>query len=286
MKINITAIILTFNEETNIKACLESIKDIISEIFIVDSGSTDHTLQIAKEYNCKIINHPFDNYSLQRNWALENLSISNNWVLNLDADHRLTAELKNELRSIFNRNIPPAVNGFLTSRRTIFMGKWIRYGGHYPTYHSVLFKKGKGYCEMKKYDQHFKVEGELVKLKGDIIDVITDSLSNFTSRHNKWSDLEAAEQFSGVKNDNGVIKSSRKGNAIQKRRYLKTIYEKFPLFIRPFIYFIIRYLFRGGFLDGTRGLIFHFLQGFWFRFLIDAKTYELKKKNTGTTNIR
>ncbi len=283
MKINITAIILTFNEAANIRACLESIKDVISEIYIVDSGSTDNTLQIAKEYNCKIVNHPFENYSLQRNWALANLSISNNWILNLDADHRLTVELKNELKAIFDKNIPPGVNGFLTSRRTIFMGKWIRHGGHYPTYHSVLFKKGKGYCEIKKYDQHFKVEGDLVKLKGDIIDIITDSLFNFTARHNKWSDLEAAEQYSGIKNEDGVIESSRTGNAIQKRRYLKTIYEKFPLFIRPFFYFIIRYFFRMGFLDGTRGLIFHFLQGFWFRFLVDAKIYELN--NTGSTNV-
>jgi glycosyltransferase involved in cell wall biosynthesis len=277
MKINITAIVLTFNEETNIRACLESIKDVVSEIFIVDSGSTDNTLNIAKEYNCEIVSHPFENYSFQRNWALDNLSISNNWVLNLDADHRLTVELRNELKVIFDKNIPPAINGFLTSRRTIFMGKWIRFGGHYPTYHSVLFRKGKGYCEIKQYDQHFKVEGDLIKLKGDIIDVITDSLFNFTLRHNKWSSLEASELSSKLKGGDGVIKSNRTGNAIQKRRYLKSVYEKFPLFFRPFIYFIVRYLFRLGFLDGTRGLIFHILQGFWFRFLIDAKVYELKK---------
>ncbi len=277
MMINITAIVLTFNEETNIRACLESIKDVVSEIFIVDSGSTDNTLNIAKEYNCEIVSHPFENYSFQRNWALDNLSISNNWVLNLDADHRLTVELRNELKVIFDKNIPPAINGFLTSRRTIFMGKWIRFGGHYPTYHSVLFRKGKGYCEIKQYDQHFKVEGDLIKLKGDIIDVITDSLFNFTLRHNKWSSLEASELSSKLKGGDGVIESNRTGNAIQKRRYLKSVYEKFPLFFRPFIYFIVRYLFRLGFLDGTRGLIFHILQGFWFRFLVDAKVYELKK---------
>ncbi|MEJ7827410.1 MAG: hypothetical protein WKF91_04425, partial [Segetibacter sp.] len=189
-------------------------------------------------------------------------------------------ELIDELKDVFNGEIHSDVNGFLTSRRTIFMGKWIRYGGHYPTYHSVLFKKGKGFCEIKKYDQHFKVDGNLVKLTGDVIDIITDSLSTFTLRHNKWSELEAAELISGSKNEQGVIKSSRRGNAIQKRRYLKTFYEKFPLFVRPFIYFIIRYFFRLGFLDGTRGLIFHFLQGFWFRFLIDAKVYEEKFKIT------
>lgn len=273
--INITAIVLTYNEEANIRECLESIKEIASEIFVVDSGSIDQTVKIAKEYNCKIVTNPFENYSIQRNWALKNLPINSDWVLNIDADHRLTQELAKELKSVFSTNISSDISGFLTSRRTIFMGKWIKHGGHYPTYHAVLFKKVKGFCEIKQYDQHFKVDGKLVKLKGDVIDVITDSLFNFTSRHNKWSNLEAADQFSGL-DKKDTIQSNLTGNAIQKRRYVKSVYEKFPLFVRPTIYFIIRYFFRLGFLDGTRGLIFHFLQGFWFRFLIDAKVYEKK----------
>jgi glycosyltransferase involved in cell wall biosynthesis len=277
MRTCITAIILTFNEEANIRECLESIKGVAAEVFIVDSNSTDKTLEIAKEYDCKIVSHSFENYSAQRNWALENLPITHQWVLNVDADHRLTDELRKELSLIFSKEIPGEINGFLTSRRTIFMGKWIRFGGHYPTYHAVLFRRNKGYCEIKKYDQHFKVEGNLQKLKGDIIDVITDSLYNFTARHNKWSDLEAIDQFDNAnKNNSNVIESSLKGNAIQKRRYYKAVYEKLPLFVRPAIYFVIRYFLRLGFLDGVRGLIFHFLQGFWFRFLIDAKVYEKK----------
>ncbi len=278
MKIPITAIILTFNEEKNITDCLNSIYNWVDEIIIVDSYSTDNTLAIVKNYEIQYYQHTFSNYSEQRNWALNNIPIKNNWILNLDADHRVTEQLGAELQLLFKQEVDLSINGFLASRKTLFMGKWIKYGGHYPTYHAVLFRKRFGYCEERLYDQHFKVEGAVKKLNGDIIDLITESITTFTLRHNKWSDLEAFEQFSGrLTNNNKLIKGSFKGNAIQKRRYLKNIYDSFPLFLRPFIYFFVRYFLRLGFLDGKRGLIFHFLQCFWFRFLIDAKIYELKK---------
>jgi len=273
MKLPITAIVLTFNEEKNIVECLESVKDLCDEIIIVDSGSSDRTLEIAKQYTDKIYSHPFDNYSKQRNWALENLPIKNDWILNLDADHRITPELKEELSTLFSKGIPADVKGFLISRRTIFMGKWIKHGGHYPTYHANFFRKGFGKCEEKLYDQHYLISGKQLQLKGDIIDIITDSLTNFTTRHNKWSTLEAEYQLSSNKNYE-IIKADLSGHAIQRRRALKSFYEKFPLFIRPLLYFLQRYFLRFGFLDGKEGLIFHFLQGFWFRFLIDAKIWE------------
>lgn len=278
MKLPITAIVLTFNEEKNIADCLNSIKDLCEEIIVVDSGSTDQTLDIVKQYTAKVFYHPFENYSKQRNWALENLDIKNNWILNLDADHRVTPELKEELLDLFKEGIKSDVNGLLISRRTIFMGRWIKHGGHYPTYHANMFRKGYGKCEEKLYDQHYIVSGKLLTLRGDIIDIITDSLKTFTARHNKWSSLEAEYQMM-KKQEEKVIKADLTGHAIQRRRALKKFYERFPLFIRPLLYFIQRYFFRLGFLDGKEGLIFHFLQGFWFRFLIDAKIWELSKKN-------
>jgi glycosyltransferase involved in cell wall biosynthesis len=265
MKIPVTAIVLTYNEENNIKDCLDSIKDVVDQILILDSYSTDRTLEILKDYSVELHQHPFTNYSAQR-------------ILNLDADHRVTPELAEELRQKFSSGIDPETKGLLASRRTMFMGKWIKYGGHYPTYHSVMFRKGAGKCEERLYDQHFKVEGKVEKLKGDIIDLITESLTTFTARHNKWSDLESLEQYQGtLKNNKKLIEGSISGNPIQQRRYLKNLYDSFPLFVRPFVYFFIRYFLRLGFLDGKRGLIFHFLQCFWFRFLIDAKIYEMKK---------
>ncbi len=284
MKTPITAIILTFNEEKNIVDCINSLYDLVDEIIVVDSFSTDRTIEIIKSYGLQFHQHEFTNYSTQRNWALNNIIIKNNWILNLDADHRVTKELASELQLLFSANIDASINGFVASRKTLFMGKWIKYGGHYPTYHAVLFRKGFGYCEERLYDQHFKVDGTIKKLKGDIIDLITESLSTFTLRHNKWSDLEALEQFSGnLLNNTKLIKGNLNGNPIQKRRYLKNIYDRFPLFIRPIMYFFVRYFLRLGFLDGKRGLIFHFLQCFWFRFLIDAKIYEIKKTNEKST---
>lgn len=280
-QVPITVIILTHNEASNIRACLESAMDIAYEVFVVDSGSTDDTVRIAQEYGVNVVHHPFENYGKQRNWALESLPVKTEWVFNLDADHRVTPELVVELKDMFSKPIDADINGFLTSRRSIFMGKWIRYGGHYPTYHSILFRKGKGRCEDKLYDQHFVVEGKVVKLKSDVIDIMTESISSFTQRHNRWAELEAEDQFfKRSESSNVLIRASASGNPIQRRRYIKSVYERFPLFVRPFTYFIIRYFFRLGFLDGTKGLIFHFLQGFWFRFLIDAKIYELRQKHS------
>jgi glycosyltransferase involved in cell wall biosynthesis len=274
-------IILTMNEERNLPACLASLEGLPAEVWVVDSGSTDQTCALARAWGAQVVEHPFENYSVQRNWALRHLPLRTEWVLQLDADHRLMQALHTELQQLFQAGVPTDVNGYMVSRRTMFMGKWIRYGGHYPVYHAVLFRKDKGHCEEKRYDQHFKVEGRLVRLKGDIIDVITDSLNTFTERHNRWSSLEAEDQFSGAyRGHAGVIEGRAAGNPIQQRRFMKSVYEGFPLFVRPFLYFIWRYIFRLGFLDGRRGLIFHFLQGFWFRFLVDAKVYE-KRAGSG-----
>ena len=276
----ISIIILTYNEEKNIRECLESIQGFSAQIFIVDSGSTDQTLTIAQEYQVKVFHHPFENYGKQRNWALDNLPLKTEWLLQMDADHRLTPELKTEIQEYFLKGVPPDINGFLISRRTIFMGKWIKYGGHYPTYHAILFRKGFGHCEEKLYDQHFVIEGKTVRLKGDIIDILTDSLSSFTIRHNNWAALEAEDQhYKWSTGKKGLIDPKMGGNAIQQRRFIKSVYERFPLFIRPFVYFFIRYFLKLGFLDGVRGLIFHFLQGFWFRFLVDAKIYEIRQSS-------
>jgi len=271
-------IILTFNEERNISDCLKSLDGVNADIFVVDSGSTDKTLDICKTYGVNIYHHPFENYGAQRNWAFQNLPVQNDWIINMDADHRMTPGLVDELRSVFYKPIDTNINGFLVSRKTMFLGKWIKYGGHYPTYHAIIFRKGFGKCEDKLYDQHFQITGKTLTMKNDMIDIITDSISTFVSRHNHWATLEAQYQFDNEVQTADGIQPKFFGNPIERRRYIKSIYERFPLFARPAIYFFIRYFLRLGFLDGRRGLIFHYLQGFWFRFLIDAKIYELRNK--------
>ncbi|MGB2705791.1 MAG: glycosyltransferase family 2 protein [Candidatus Omnitrophota bacterium] len=277
-KIPISVLILTKDEEPNIRQCLESIKW-ADEIFIVDSGSSDKTLEIAGEYTGEISYHPFENYSRQRNNALNNLPVNNGWVLNLDADHRVSEDLRRELFALFEKEINKDIKGFLISRRTIFMKRWIRHGGHYPTYHAVLFRKGYGFCEDRLYDQHFVVNGKVKILKGDIIDIITDSITKFIERHNRWSTLEAAEFLTGNPSEkSSAVRPDPFGNPMERRRFLRDTYNRAPLFIRAFLYFLLRYFFRLGFLDGKEGFVFHFLQGFWYRFLVDAKIYEIRRK--------
>jgi len=277
MSLPITAIILTFNEEKNISACLEAVSILTNDIIIVDSGSTDKTIEIAGNFNVTFYTNPFVNYSIQRNWAFKNVNIKNEWILNIDADHRITDEFVLELQNHFKTGIPENIKGFMASRRTMFMNKWIRFGGHYPVYHGVVFRKGFGYCEEKEYDQHFVIQGESILLKGDIIDIITDSLDTFTLRHNKWATLEAKDILALQTSSGKLVKPDKNGNPMEKRRYQRMKYYSYPPFIRVFIYFAYRYFFKMGFRDGKEGMIFHFLQGFWFRFLVDAKIYELKK---------
>jgi glycosyltransferase involved in cell wall biosynthesis len=280
---SLEVVILTFNEEKNIEACLQSLSAINAKIFIVDSGSTDNTLTICQNFTAHIYDHPFENYAAQRNWAIKNLPLEAAWILNLDADHRVTEGLANELNTLFSNDIHAGINGFLISRRTLFMNKWIRHGGHYPTYHANLFRRGCGICEEKLYDQHFMVAGKTQVLKNDIIDIITDSINTFITRHNHWATLEAQYLFTQkmlANNDTSqLVKPRLLGNPMERRRYMKKKYESFPLFVRPVLYFMIRYFLKFGFLDGKTGFIFHFLQGFWFRFLIDAKLYELQRQH-------
>lgn len=275
MKLPITAIILTYNEELNLENCLKNIIDWADEILIVDSYSTDGTARIAKRYGAKIIQHPFENQAQQFNWALDNLKIENDWILRLDADEYLTEELKNEVAEVLfnirtsdvpniNVNVRTSdvqeINGYYIKRRVYFMNHWIRYGGYYPTWIMRLFRKDKARSEQRAMDEHIiLLEGKARKLKNDFIDDNKKDLSWWIQKHNDYASREANEALSG--------------NYGQGK---KRFYYQLPLFCRACLYFIYRYFFQLGFLDGKEGLIFHFLQCFWYRFLVDAKIYEIK----------
>jgi glycosyltransferase involved in cell wall biosynthesis len=272
-KLPISVIILTYDEEANIRHCLESVSGWVEEIFIVDSGSTDRTLEIAKEYTTKIYKHPFENFARQRNWAQENLPIKNEWLFHLDADERVSHDLASELRKLFSSGI--AADGFMAARRTIFRDRWMRYGGHYPVYHLRIFKKSKGRSEERLYDQNYIVNGKVSALKGDIINIINPDLRSWKERHARWAYLEAQEI---LYNKNREMNIKFMGTPIEMRNWLRyKIYYNMPVFIRAFIYFFYRYIIRLGFLDGRQGLVFHFWQGLWYRLLVDIKILELKR---------
>jgi glycosyltransferase involved in cell wall biosynthesis len=276
----VSVVILTYNEEANLPACIESLRGLEHDLFVVDSGSSDRTREIARAAGAHVVEHPFENYAAQRNWAQQNLPLRTEWVLHLDADERLTPELVAEIGTVLAH--PPAqVEGFLFRKRTVFMGKWIRHGGHYPSYHLRLFRRDRGRCEDRLYDQHYLVPGETRVLEHDYIDVLTSDVTQWTLRHVRWADLEAREMIEQSLGE-GRVQPSARGNPIQRRRWLReSFYARWPLFLRAFLYWGYRYFLRMGFLDGTEGLIFHFLQGCWFRFLVDTRMYELARESSG-----
>jgi len=280
MKLPISAIILTYNEELNLESCLKNIADWANEIIIIDSFSADKTLEIAKKYTNKIAQRTFVNQAEQFNWALDNLNIKNDWILRLDADEYLTEELKQEIDRInLSSSQDDNINGYYMKRRVYFMGRWIKHGGYYPTRLLRLFRKGKARSELRAMDEHIVLsEGKAEKLKNDFIDDNKKDLTWWINKHNNYASREAEEikniRTSDVLNINGKLN----GQVARKRWFKENFYHRLPLFCRAFFYFLYRYFFRLGFLDGKEGLIFHFLQGFWYRFLVDAKLYEAKKE--------
>ena len=275
MPLNLTVIVLTYNEELNIEECIRSLSPFDSRIVVVDSGSKDKTLDILNKYKVEIYHHEFNNYGDQRNWAQQNTDITTEWVMHLDADERLTKSLCENIINVLKTDCKNEIAGYLISRRTVFMGKFIKYGGHYPVYHNRMFRVSKGMCETRLYDQHFIVNGKVEKLSGDIIDV-TDDLNDWFNRHMRWAEAEADQIVLENKNSQ-LLQGKFDGTPIERRRWLKTnLYYRMPLFIRCVVYFAYRYFLRLGILDGYTGFVFHFLHAFWYRFKVD--THILKKK--------
>ena len=265
-------IILTFNSEDTLAATLSSVRSVSGEIFVVDSFSNDRTVEIARSMGAKVVQHPFENYGAQRNWAIDNLPITRAWQLHLDADEWMNPELVAAITAL-----PESAEhtGYFLPRYLRFMGRTLRHGGMSPTWHLRLLRTGIGRCEDRKYDQHFLLtSGTSGRLAGVMIDDIRMSLSEWTARHNRWADGEVAELAS--QQSAGRLEPHAFGNPAERKRFLRRQYDRMPLFVRPFLLFFYRYFVRLGFLDGTEGFIFWVLQTFWFRFLVDAKIWEFR----------
>lgn len=276
----VSAIVLTYNEEENLEACLSSLAGVADDIHLIDSGSTDGTLKIAEKHTKHILANKFVNQAEQLNWALDKIKPDSSWMLRLDADERLSPELAEELRS----RLPSAtqkVSGFYLKRRVYFMGAWIKYGGYYPTWLLRVWRNGKARAENRWMDEHMLLsEGQAGMLTNDIIEENKKNLNFWIGKHNSYASREAIEELKfkyGITTEH-VLTPDISGAQDSRKRWIKTkLYFRLPLFFRAFAYFIYRYFFRFGFLDGKEGLIFHFLQGFWYRFLVDAKIYEIKR---------
>jgi glycosyltransferase involved in cell wall biosynthesis len=269
-----TIIVLAFNSEETLGATLAKARALSDEIFVVDSFSKDGTVALAESFGAKVIQHAFEHYGAQRNWAIDNLPSSRPWQLHLDADEVMDDALVNAIRKLPD---DLEVSGYFIARYIRFLGRVLQHGALSPTWHLRLFRSGIGRCEERKYDQHFLLKsGTTAKLTGSMIDDICMPLTEWTVRHNRWADGEVAELYA-AENRNRV-KADVRGNPAERKRYWRERYNQFPLFVRPFVLFVYRYFIRLGFLDGSEGFIFWTLQTFWFRFLIDAKIFEKRQK--------
>ena len=276
---HLTIVILTYNEEANIEHCLDSLATVRAPIFVVDSFSKDRTLDILEQRGIPYVQHVFKNYAAQRNWAQENIPNPGEWVLHLDAGERLTPGMATWLNESFDPE-RAEVDGYMFARRAIFMGRWIKYGGYHPIYHLRLYRRHLGHCENKVYDQHFVVNGRTATAGegADLEDGVMSSLRDFTVSHARWAVFEAVESIL-AENETGEVQARLLGNPIERKRWLKSrVFQRSPLFLRSFLYLFHRYFIKLGFLDGKEGLIFHFLQGFWFRFLVDSTIFEIKQE--------
>ena len=279
--LDLSVIILTYNEEIHIRRCLDNITSIAKDIFIIDSFSTDRTLDIAKEYKqVHILQNKWENnYAKQFNWGLANAPIRTQWVLRLDADEYLLPKLIAELREKLPL-LPIDVNGLIFNRRHIFMDKWMK-RGIYPVKLLRVFRYGKGMCEQRLMDEHIQLtEGRAVEFEHDFCDHNLNNLSWFCHKHVNYAIREAVDLLDIELDLTGAAESDENkqiSKQAQKKRMKKHQYVKQPLFWRAFVYFCYRYFLKGACLDGKEGFLWTFLQGWWYRTLVDAKVFEIKR---------
>ena len=268
---NLAVVILTFNEEQNLPGCLESLRVLNSQVYVVDSGSVDTTIEIATTFGATVVTHAWCGYAAQMNWALENIPTSFEWIMRVDADERLTEELATEIEGALPQ-LPSTTTGVLIKRRTYFLGKWMRYGGLYPTWLLRIWRCGFAHCEQRALDEHIVLEsGDMREFMHDLIDDNRKGLSHWINKHNAYADLEINDIHASPQSDSHQHLHA----SAARRRFLKEkLYWRSPLLIRAVLYWFFRYVLLLGFLDGRVGFVYHFLHAFWYRVLVDAKLIE------------
>lgn len=281
---SIAAVILTFNEAHHIERALLSIKPLVKEVFVIDSGSTDGTVQLAEALGATVMYNKWVNHAAQFQYGLDNAPITSEWIMRLDADEIFEPDLVANLTRIIP-TLPAETKGINLDRKHIFMGRFIKHGGRYPVTLLRLWRRGCAQIENRWMDEHIVlIEGKAITVPGGFSDINLGDLTYFTDKHNKYATLEAVEVLNqkydlfprGVSvHENGDAQAKR------KRQIKEGIYNKMPFGLGPTLYFIYRYVFQLGFLDGAEGAIYHFLQGYWYRFLVDAKILELERALKG-----
>lgn len=280
-KMDLTVIILTYNEEIHIRRCLENVCPFSKKVYVIDSPSTDRTVEICKEFSeVEVVVHKYPgNQAEQFNWALDNVAIDTEWVLRIDADEYLLPELVGELQQKLPE-MPEDVTGIVLKRRHIFMGKWMK-RGTYPVKMLRIWRTGKAICEQRLMDEHIQLlEGESVEFENDFCDHNLNNVSWFCHKHVDYAIREAADLLD-IEYDLTGAGATDKGKNISSqaaaKRKKKHQYARLPLFWRAFLYFCIRYFVKGACLEGKEGFAWTFLQGWWYRTLVDVKVLEVKR---------
>ena len=286
-KAPVSVVIPVKNEEANLQSCLEHVAW-ADEIIVVDSRSTDKTIQIAENFGAKVVQFDWNGqYPKKKNWALANIPFKNDWVLIVDADEHITQKSADEIRSVVAN--PGDKVGFYINRKFIFMGQWLRYCGYYPSWNLRLIKKGHGQYERinqtgdtksgdNEVHEHVLADGPTGWLKEDMIHYAFPTIDVFMEKHIRYSNWEALVQLE--RKDAG-LPANLFGHELERRRFLKRLASKMPF--RPTLRFLYAYVFRLGFLDGRRGWIFCRLLA-TYEFLCVAKYVELCEKRKTAEN--
>jgi glycosyltransferase involved in cell wall biosynthesis len=277
----LTVVIITFNEERHIKRCISTLSPLGAEIVVVDSFSTDRTAEIAEELGARVFKHVFVNHASQFQWALDHAKIVTPWIMRLDADEVIEPDLAAEILEKVPR-VPENIVGINLKRKHVFMGRWIRHGGRFPLVLLRIWRRGKGRVENRWMDEHIIVwGGKTTTFDHCFSDVNLSDLSSFTAKHNSYATREAIdvlnEKYRLFEPDREPNMKLSSLQAVVKRRFKESVYNKMPFWLGPAVYFMYRYIIQLGFLDGVEGLIYHFLQGFWYRFLVGAKIVESER---------
>lgn len=249
-------IIPTFNERLNVPFALRSVREWASNVFVLDSGSTDGTQEVARELGATVVEHPWEGYARQKNWAIDNLPLSSPWTFILDADEVITAALRDEIMALTQRD-PATVReaGFYVNRYLIFLNQRIEHCGYFPSWNLRLFKRGLARYENRAVHEHMVVQGRTGFLKGLMAHEDRRGLEFYIAKHNRYSTLEAEALFFGEREGTTRLQGSLLGNAIERRRFFKTrIYPGIP---GKWLWrFIWMYVIKLGVLDGSAGLRF------------------------------
>lgn len=273
-----TVVILTLNEEVHLARAIASVARLADKVIVVDSGSTDGTIAIAKEAGAQVLSHPFVTQAKQFNWALNQLPNDTDWVFRLDADEFLTDGLAQEIEAKLD-GLAADIAGVRIGRRMHFLRQPVRRGGLFPIRVIRLFRRGKGQSEDRWMDEHIVVDGPVADFDGEIIDDNLKELSWWIEKHNHYASREAVEllnlEYGFMPRDGDAMFQSRQVGGT-KRWMKENVYAKLPGSMRAFAYFFYRYVLRLGFLDTREGRTFHVLQGLWYRYLVDTKVFEVK----------